>query len=169
MNQIEKQKAFDALYTEYVDSLYRFCYFRTNSSEVAEDSVQDVFLSLWKEISRGVVVEYPKTWLYTAMRNKIIDYYRKKKSLSLDAKMEDQYFEPVETNTHIELDTEIRLLTRYVESIEDDTDREVLLLRYVNDLSMDDIADITGSTSNAVTVRIHRATKKLKELYYAKG
>jgi RNA polymerase sigma-70 factor (ECF subfamily) len=169
MRQLEKQNIFDALYTEYIDSLYRFCYFRVNSSVVAEDLVQDVFMALWKEISRCHTIEYPKTWLYTSMRNKIIDYYRKKKSVSLDAKMDEHDFEPADTGAPTELMSEIQLLIKHIDSIVEDTDREVLILRYVNDLSIGEIAEVAGLTNNAVTVRIHRAVTKLKELYYAKG
>ena len=47
----------------------------------------------------------------------------------------------------------------------DESYRNVLVMRYVEDLSIQEIADITGDQPNSISVRLHRALKKLKELY----
>jgi len=64
----------------YCDYLYQYAYFRVNSAELAEDLVQETFLSGYhaKDSFKGNSTE--KTWLVTILKNKIIDYYRKNTS-----------------------------------------------------------------------------------------
>ena len=62
----------------YADALYSYTVPRVNDSALAEDIVQETFLSAWKarESFKGEASE--KSWLFTICKNKIIDYYRKK-------------------------------------------------------------------------------------------
>lgn len=61
----------------YSDYLYNIAYYRVNKQEVAEDLVQDTFLSALnaRESYKGIANE--KTWLVSILKNKIIDYYKK--------------------------------------------------------------------------------------------
>ncbi len=61
----------------YSDYLYNIAYYRVNKQEVAEDLVQDTFLSALnaRETYKGIANE--KTWLVSILKNKIIDYYKK--------------------------------------------------------------------------------------------
>ena len=61
----------------YADYLYNFAYYRVNNQELAEDLVQDTFLSgiKGKNTYKGEASE--KTWLVSILKNKIIDYYKK--------------------------------------------------------------------------------------------
>lgn len=63
--------------TLYADYLYNYCYFRVNNAELAQDLVQDTFLSALKakDTYRGQASE--KTWLVSILKNKIIDHYKK--------------------------------------------------------------------------------------------
>ncbi len=62
---------------QYSDMLYRFALPRVNDADIAKDLVQDTFLAAWRnaENFKGEVSE--KNWLFTILKNKIIDYYRK--------------------------------------------------------------------------------------------
>lgn len=62
---------------EYGDELYSWAYYRTSYKEVAEDLVQDTFLSAFQHINRFEGKSSPKTWLFSILNNKIIDYHRK--------------------------------------------------------------------------------------------
>jgi len=164
MNDIDKRDIFSEVYEELADSLYRHCFFRLSNKETAEDVVSETFMKFWRELHKGTEIEYPKAWIYRSAHNRIIDHYRKKKSSSLDAKMEEDGFDPHNEHHHLEIEekAEITLVMNRINDM-DDSDRDVLLLRYVDDLPMDVIAEIVGSTTNAVTVRIHRAIGKLKD------
>lgn len=64
----------------YSDELYSYALSRVNDSDLAKDLIQDTFLSGLNNLSgfRGESAE--KTWLYSILKNKIIDHYRKKKN-----------------------------------------------------------------------------------------
>lgn len=64
----------------YSDELFRFAYFRVNNHEQAEDLVQETFLSALNNLPKFRRDCSEKTWLYNILKNKIIDYYRKKES-----------------------------------------------------------------------------------------
>lgn len=71
----------------YSDELFAWAYHKTSSKEMAEDLVQDTFLSAVKGLEKFKNNSQPKTWLFAILNNKIIDYYRKKaKSATIDSK-----------------------------------------------------------------------------------
>lgn len=63
---------------QYTDDLYRWAFSKTSSKEVAEDLVQDTYLSALESLEKFRGDSSPKTWLFTILNHKIIDYYRKK-------------------------------------------------------------------------------------------
>jgi len=63
---------------EYGDALYKFAYFRVNNAALAEDLVQETFLAAIKGQDRYNGKAAVKTWLTGILKNKVIDYYRKK-------------------------------------------------------------------------------------------
>ena len=66
----------EALVEEYGDELYSWAYYKTSSNEIAEDLVQETFLSAHKNIASFKQESNPKAWLFTILNNKIIDHYR---------------------------------------------------------------------------------------------
>jgi RNA polymerase sigma-70 factor (ECF subfamily) len=64
----------------YGDELYSWTYYKTGNREIAEDIVQECFLSAFKAFHRFKDGSNPKTWLFTILNNKIIDYYRSRSS-----------------------------------------------------------------------------------------
>jgi RNA polymerase sigma-70 factor (TIGR02943 family) len=61
---------------EYSDSLFSWSFYKTSSKEAAEDLVQDTFLSAFHKFDSFKGKSQPKTWLFSILNNKIIDYYR---------------------------------------------------------------------------------------------
>lgn len=60
----------------YGNDLYSWAYYKTSNKELAEDLVQDTFLAAHKAIQTFKKESNPKTWLFTILNNKIIDYFR---------------------------------------------------------------------------------------------
>ncbi len=75
----EAEKAFDNWVDEYGDELYTWAYYKTSSTEVAHDLVQDTFLAALKAFKRFEGRSSTKTWLFSILNNKIRDHYRKHK------------------------------------------------------------------------------------------
>ena len=159
-------EAFAVLYDEYVKRIYRFVFFKVNNQTEAEDITSDVFLKAWNYIITNDAAEVKSFsgLLYRIARNCIIDLYRRKAN---------------QVETHINEDDEIGDGGRWYSDLNKQIDnqkviqaikklkqeyQEVVTLKYVDELSIDEIAEITGKGNVAVRVTLHRAIKKLKEL-----
>tara|TARA_R110001592_G_scaffold157931_1_gene388834 strand:+ start:1062 stop:1628 length:567 start_codon:yes stop_codon:yes gene_type:complete len=73
----EKNKLFNDWVAEFSDKMFSWAYHKTSNKELAEDLVQETFLSAFKAIDNFKFESQPKTWLFRILNNKIIDHYRK--------------------------------------------------------------------------------------------
>ncbi len=153
-------------YDEHADALFRFCYFQTSHRETATDLVQETYTKTWLYLKEGKQIDNLRAFLYKVAKNLIIDYRRKKKSHSLDAIMEtgvdfaDDEADVGQAAVHAS-DTDF--VVGMLEEL-DEGDREILSMRYINEMSIKEIADTLDLTTNNVSVKIHRAVDKLKRL-----
>ncbi len=159
----QAKSLFESLFAEYSDVIYRLCLYKTSDQNVAADLTQECFLRLWRAMTSKNEVEKPKQYLYQIARNLIIDHYKKMKSLSLD-KLEEDGFDPKDDRLNIALEGEVALLRNAIETLEHDY-REVIYLRFVEDMGVGDIAESLGISPNLVSVRLNRGKKKLQELF----
>jgi len=150
-------------YDEYADAIYRHCYFRVYDEERARDLMQETFMRTWQYIADGKEIQNMRAFLYRVANNLVIDEFRKKKELSLDELAESGFDPGVDEKEKIHASVEANQILLLLDKL-DEKHREVLILRYVEDLSFKDIAKVLGETENAITVRAHRALKKVKEL-----
>lgn len=157
----ERERTFLACYESTADSLLRHAYYKVSDREVAKDIVQESFMRTWDHLAKGKSIENMKAFVFHIANNLVIDYYRKKKTLSLDALAEDG-FEPHHEDDAIIVSVETEQVFKMVEKLEEPY-REVIKLRYVSGLSLPEIAAVVQESENAVSVRIHRAIKKLEE------
>lgn len=180
MNQsLHHENRFMDLYDQYADDIFRFCFARLRDREKALDATQDTFLKMWNECIKNPEkfsqIENMRAFLYRVARNTVIDATRKKSSLPfsfLTGSSDDHStLEPVEI-AHTGPDPEQQTVTAQIlEQLEilDIHHREILIMRFVNDMNVNDIADIFQISENAASVRIYRALeharKKLTHLY----
>lgn len=73
---LDRNTAVSTWLSDYGDDMYKWAYYKTSSKETAEDLVQDAFLSAHKSFASYKQGSNAKTWLFTILNNKIIDYYR---------------------------------------------------------------------------------------------
>lgn len=168
------ETAFRSAFEEYSDQLFRHALFRISDRERAFDLVQDTFLKAWDHVAKGGEVQNHKSFLYRILHNLIIDEYRRKKSTSLDALLEDE----TKANTIEGLMAEgsfedaadtldSRALVAAIQSRMPDLPqqyREIITLRFVDGLGVGEIAEFLSVSENVVSVRIHRAVAKLRAL-----
>jgi RNA polymerase sigma-70 factor (ECF subfamily) len=149
-------------YDDYSDGLFRYALFKTSNRELALDIVQDTFTNVWEYIANGGKIKNIKAFLYRTLGNKIIDSYRKKQSESLDSMIESGYDVGTDDRSKMEdFMTGEKIWEKVSELSEPHV--EIITLRYMNDLSISEIADTLGQTENHVSVKLHRALEKLKE------
>ncbi|MCK5413025.1 MAG: RNA polymerase sigma factor [Candidatus Pacebacteria bacterium] len=169
-----EKEAFAEVYDAYSVRIFRFVYLKTGSKETAEDLTSEVFFKFWKyielknEVGNGkfVLNNSFSSFIYKIARNLIIDHYRKKKDylVDIDEEVENTI---VDQNQDILADItkkeEIEDLKESLSYLKDDY-QEILIFRYVEDLLMSEIAEITGKKEGALRVQIHRAIKALEKV-----
>lgn len=162
-NKEEKSKElFNSLYEAHADAIFRFCFFKTSDREVAKDLTQDVFVKVFKYIIEGKEIENEKAFLYAVAKNIVIDFWRKKKSVH-EAELPEGFMNSVPSQSNTEVLAEYQIFLSLLDKLSP-TDREVIILRHVEDMSSKDMAELLGERENTILVRISRATEKLRTL-----
>lgn len=156
------REAFGALYDFYHTRIYRYVFVKVSRKEEAEDLTHQVFLSAWQSIRRYKHQGYPFSgWLYEIARNKVIDFYRSHKTeLSIDLVGEhltDEGSAVTALAGMMERDAVIAAVRNLKPLYQD-----VILLRFVDDLSLKETAKIVGKSEGAIKVIQHRAIQDLK-------
>jgi RNA polymerase sigma-70 factor (ECF subfamily) len=162
MDQDTLQSHFIEAYDQYADELYRFCYFKVSDAERAQDFVQDVFTRYWQTIRNGTDVSHPRALLFTIARNRITDWYRKKKERSLETMQDEGREIPDTESAAVTQKAEYDEIRRAIEEL-DEPSREAVLLRYTEGWTPAEIAALNDESANAVSVRLNRAIKKLQD------
>jgi|GEM_PF-404151 RNA polymerase sigma-70 factor (ECF subfamily) len=164
----QKEKEFLEAYKLYADSIYRHCYFRVYNKDLAEDLTQETFIKTWKYIAEGKEVKNIKAFLYRVAVNLIIDHSRKKTALVFDDVKEKEVSVRLYSMENSMIDSfEIKEIVKTLDDL-DEKYRQVIVMRYINQLSPSEIADVLGISTNAVSVKINYAMKKLREIIKTK-
>jgi len=162
-------KAFEDFYDKNIDDIYRFIYFKVSKKDDASDLSSLVFLKTWEHIQKNGIKDCAtlRALVYKVARNVIIDHYRNSRpeSLSLDDEHNriDVIDEDYDLAGEISDKADYEKLMLKIMDLKNEY-REILIMRFVNDLSLDEIADITGKKNMNIRVLLHRATKALKEM-----
>lgn len=162
MDQIALEEIFVESFKAYGDAIFRFCMIKVSNTELAEDFTQEVFTRYWQTLRKGTEMTNTRAYLYTIANNMAKDWYKKKKSVSLDAHMEKGFEPSTHTSATSEQQSEYNEVLASISDMEED-DKLVLLLRYVEGLEPKDISLILGESANTISVRLHRAVTKLQK------
>lgn len=156
------KQAFASLYNKYVSKIYRFAYYKLGSKELAEDITSQSFLKLWERIVSGGQIKSLQALLYRITRNLIVDYYRSKQSTELPLEFESQIEgEPMKERLHANIDR--YLLQESIAKLKEEY-REVIILRYIEELSIAEISKIVDKSRGNIRTICHRAIKELQEI-----
>lgn len=164
MNSDSTRKQFEQAFEQYSDDIFRYSYFRLNDRERAMEITQESFMKAWKAAVEGEEILNIKAFLYRIVHNLVANEYRDRKpNSSLDELSETVGYDPAADTKSPEEESEIKMAVALLEKL-DARDKEIMILRYVNDLPVKEIAKIIGETDTAVSVKIHRTIKKLQKL-----
>lgn len=159
-----KGLSYAKIFDKYYDDIYRFISFKISPPETAEDLAAEVFTRVWKYIhERQQTVDNCRALLYRVARNMIIDYYRKAPVKPLDDKVVDQL---ADKSPGIEEQTERKLQLELVQQALTHLppeQQQLIVLRYMQELSFQEIAKITGIRKGTLRVVTHRALCKLRQ------
>ena len=164
------EQALRECFEKYADMLYRLCLFRLHGDEMgASDLVQESFYRAGMELAKWKEIQNLKSFIFRISTNLIIDLSRKVKTESLDEKEEDEYIPEAtipspekQAYAQIEIERMYGILDELPEQ-----DRDLFLLRFVEDITPKEIAEMLGLDTNSLTVRLHRLKNKVAEsLHY---
>lgn len=161
----KSRKIIEKLYEEHSDELFRYFLFRLKDRERSKDLLQDVFIRMWNSyLSKDVDIEKPRALLFKIAHNLLVNSYeRDKKDLSLDYLHE----EGIEFKDENQDTSKIAFKSELMKNIDGlpEGDSEIIYLRYLDGFSVKEISEMLTLSENVVSVRIHRALKKLQEIY----
>lgn len=164
--------AFSKVYDLYTDRIYRFIYFKVSGKEEAQDLTAEVFLKTWQYIIDGKEIKNLNALFYKIARNLVIDHYRKesRKEISLEREiMEQQEIKMIfDSKSKVEQQIQYKQIEDQLRNLKDEY-REVVILRFIEELSIKEIAEVLGKKSGAVRVILYRAINALKELMEESG
>jgi RNA polymerase sigma factor (sigma-70 family) len=165
-DQHETQKQFLELYEAFNDEIFRFSLAKTRNRDTALDITQETFIKTWDYLRSGKKIEQTRGFLYRICRNLIIDLSRKKTFDSIESLIEiapsNEPTEISDTPSGTKLDHEL-MMSRLRQL--DEHHFEILHLRFIQELTLSEIAEIYKESENTISVRIHRATKQAKMLF----
>lgn len=166
---MKQEKAYLEAFDLYADALYRHCYYRVSNRERAQDIVSETFMKTWDYLVKGNTIDSFRPFLYRTLNHLIIDEYRKKKSESLDAILDEREvpegsFEELVggSREEVEFSLDAKQIPALLELMPENH-KEVIMMRYVDGLMPAEIAEIINMPVNTVSVRIHRGLAWLVE------
>ena len=164
-------EAFDNLLNRYLKPIYNFIFRLTRDLPSTEDLTQEVFIKVWKNLSRFNQNKSFKVWLFSIARNTAYDFLKKKKNLPF------AFFEDEEGNSWISniadekiLPNEILEKADLAKNIEKNLKKIpqnyqiILLMHYQDDFSLMEIAKILKKPYNTIKSQHQRALQRFKKL-----
>jgi RNA polymerase sigma-70 factor (ECF subfamily) len=160
------RESFSWLVDRYKDMVYTICLRMLDVEADAEEAAQDVFLKAFRSIGTFQQMSKFSTWLYRIAYNHSISVIRRKlKMIDLvdelpDNKESDGAMDGLERLTIEERKKHLQLA---IEALPE-TDAVIITLFYYEEMSLEEIADVTGLSSGNIRIRLHRSRKKLYRL-----
>lgn len=161
--------AFAQLYNLHIEDLLSYGYRVTSDRQLIKDSIQDLFLHLWRSRQNLAETDNIRFYLYRSLRNRIIRNSEKTSHSPIDSaglfeniigelSFEDDLIANEQlTEQHLRLKRAIHLLPR--------RQQEIIQLRYYHDFGLDEIADMMHINPQSVRNLLHRAITELRECF----
>lgn len=173
IKRFRDENSFREIYLKYQPQLLRYLTYKLPSKADAEDLVSDVFLKAWEYLQTAESVQYLRALLYKIARNDVATFYQRKERRGVQIELNEQTIALFDEKNATfqehedELDVpilSIDIIKRWVRMLDGDY-RDVLHMRYFDELPIKEIAEVIGKTENNTRVILHRALKTLRERY----
>lgn len=158
MTEAANSARFTTLYQQYAGSIYKLCLGYAGEEALAQDLLQESFVSVWNNLNQFRGDAQWSTWIYRIAVNTCLGYLRKKKINTV----------PADNLAHIpdEPNAKEQQVQRLYKSISRLAEGDRLIISLVlEETPYADIAAITGISENNLRVKIHRIKKQLTEIY----
>jgi RNA polymerase sigma factor (sigma-70 family) len=154
--------AFAPLYDRYVRPIYRYLYSRLANAQEAEDLTAQTFLSALEALPRYRDDGHFSAWIFSIARNRAMDYFRKNRYESrLDMVEAEAKVEDPDLLSQVIQSQDISLLSGLISGFSE-TDRELIRLRYLAELSFAEMSALLGKREDAVKKSFYRLLARLE-------
>lgn len=171
-----REDGFEELVRRYQRPITAYVYRMLNNYDASLDVTQEVFIKVYNSLNRYSSEYKFSTWLYRIAHNAAIDYMRKNSvsQQSIEAENADGTYQlqiesphptPEQERERSEWRTEIETVVKCLPTVY----RELISLRHGQDLSYDEIAEITGLPLGTVKNRLFRAREMMREIFADRG
>ncbi len=157
------KEKFTALYDQNIEAIYRFVYLKVSSQDIAEDLTAEVFMRFWKKLTQAEI-ENPRAFLYQVARNVVADHYRSRNSRLVDLAETEELVETPRLSLEeiVDIGVQMEHVQKALAVLHDDY-QNYIIWRYLEELSVPEIMEITGKREENVRVGIYRALQALRK------
>ncbi len=157
---------FASAYEQYSDAIFRHCCFRCFDRERSKELMQETFVKVWDYLVAGNDIDNVQALLYKTANNLLIDEARramKRKIVSFED-MAEQGFDPEGEDGRKQGQVfDAKAIAQVLHEL-DEPYRTAIIMRYVDELKPQEIAQLLNETANVVSVRLNRGKKMLRSL-----
>jgi RNA polymerase sigma-70 factor, ECF subfamily len=157
------KEAFGKLYQKYLDSIYRYIFFRVNQDKkIAEDLTQAVFYKALEKLdSFDEEIAGFRPWIYKIAHNLVIDHYRNfRQTTTLNETLADENHK---FEDKILQNMQVQNIYKVMNKELTEEQKQIIILKYVNDLSNKEIALILNKNEEAIRSLQYRALQNLRK------
>ena len=164
--QTRDDRYFDILYNRYGNKVFAKCMSILKDPTQAEDAMQDIFIKIILSLAKFQGKSKFSTWIYSITYNYCIDLIRKnkKRNVELNESLIEDEDRVEEVSDKELLEIKIERLDKLM-NLAPAFDRTILMMKYIDNLSIKDISNVIDKSESATKMSILRAKHKLKRLY----
>ncbi len=173
--QKDDEGAFSQLVDRYQRRFYRLAYGYLRDHEEALDAVQEAFIKIYRARGSWEPKANPFTWAYRIVANQCVDLLRKRKGIQVSLDEEDSHEARTLTDPRtadpliVQVNREERERIMEAVLMLPPRQREIIILRHYEDMSLQEIAEVQGCALGTVKSSLHRAVATLKEIMIGKA
>ena len=157
------RKEFSKIYDKCIDKIYRFIFLKVSSREITQDLCSETFLRGWEAYKNNPKIDNPSAFLYRIARNLVIDYYRQKGRNQFVSPDTVAIVDPDPSQEEKAVfNSDLGQVKAVLADLKEDY-QNVIVWRYLDDLSIPEVAKMMEKSEDATRVTLHRALKALKD------
>jgi len=163
------RRAMRTLFTRYSALVYRFVARLTGNESLAEDTVSEVFLDVWRQAYRFEAKSKVSTWVLAIARHKALSALRRRSEVQLDDDMAVTMVDPADGPETMAHNKDRSAIVQKCLRQLSPSHREVIDLVYYHEKSIAEVAQIIGAPANTVKTRMFCARKQIAEMLKRAG
>lgn len=156
---------FEVLYKKYADVLFRYGIQFTSNGDIVKDAIHDVFVKLYNDRQHLKAEANIKFYLFTCLKNRLYNLLKRDLFFDKIDLEEAEFLDPgaEELVTNALSQKEMQRTVRFVLDLLTDRQREIIYYRYIEELSIEEIAVLTEMNYQSVQNSIQRSLKKIRD------